>query len=172
MSEAKSNAVQARGQGAGIMELLARRLAHMIEKLGGRRGVDGFVDRVLAGEVIGWAFDPNKPHRRVHIVARCDGKIDIARLTDDWSNFAAKIPEQLRTLESAGIIYRLAPPGARIVYGVLEANSEFPGQPIEYRVRGGKGVRYSRPVRVTGPVELRTRSYDRRRSSRVVEISR
>jgi hypothetical protein len=82
MSEAKSVALQTRGRGAGVMDLMARRVARLIEKVGGRRGVDGFVDRVLAGEVIGWAFDPKKPHRRVHIVARCDGKIVAEALAD------------------------------------------------------------------------------------------
>lgn len=82
MSEAKSLTSQAHGHGASALELLARRIAHLVEKLGGRRGVDGFVDRVLAGEVTGWAFDPTKPHRRVHIVARCDGKIVAEALAD------------------------------------------------------------------------------------------
>ena len=57
MSEAKSVAAQGRERDAGGVELLTRRMARLIEKFGGRHGVDGFVDRVLAGEVIGWAFD-------------------------------------------------------------------------------------------------------------------
>jgi hexosaminidase len=91
-------------------------------------------------------------------------------LTADWSNFAAKMPLHLRALERAGIMYRLAPPGARIANGMLEANSEFPGQPIEYRVGGGQWLRYSKPVRVNGPIELRTRTFDGRRASRVVVV--
>jgi hexosaminidase len=54
---------------------------------------------------------------------------------------------------------------------MLEANSEFPGQRIEYRLKGGEWLRYSGPVRVGGPVELRTRSYDGSRTSRVVEVA-
>ena len=80
MSEAKSVALQ--GRGAGVLELLARRMARLVEKIAGRHGVDGFVDRVLAAEVIGWAFDPKKPHRRVHIVARCEGRIVAEALAD------------------------------------------------------------------------------------------
>jgi hexosaminidase len=53
---------------------------------------------------------------------------------------------------------------------MLEANSELPGQPIEYRVNGGPWQTYQAPVRVNGRVELRTRSYDRRRTSRIVEV--
>jgi hexosaminidase len=67
-------------------------------------------------------------------------------------------------------MYRLAPPGARMANGTLEANSEFPDQMIEYRTKGGQWTRYAGAVRVSGPVELRTRSYDGRRTSRVVEV--
>ena len=51
-------------------------------QLSGRKPIEGFVDRVLAGEVLGWAFDPNKPHRRVHIVARHEGEIIAEALAD------------------------------------------------------------------------------------------
>jgi hexosaminidase len=100
-----------------------------------------------------------------------DGKVDRAAVVQDWSEFAARMPLQLRSLEKAGVRYRLAPPGARIVGGRLEANSEFPGQTIEYRVNGGAWSRYSAPLVVAGKVELRTRSFDGRRTSRIVEIS-
>jgi hexosaminidase len=99
-----------------------------------------------------------------------DGKVDLAALKSDWSSFAGRMPGQLRQLEAAGMAYRLAPPGARIVDGMLEANSEFPGQPIEYRTAGGAWTRYAQPVRVSAPVELRTRSFDGRRASRTVEV--
>jgi hexosaminidase len=69
------------------------------------------------------------------------------------------------------VTYRLAPPGARIANGKLEANSEFPATPIEYRTKGTAWRRYDRPVAVTGPVELRTRTPDGRRASRTVTVS-
>jgi hexosaminidase len=81
------------------------------------------------------------------------------------------VPDQLRALGRAGIFYRIAPPGARIARGMLEANSEFPGQTIEYRVNGGQWLRYERPVAVSGRVELRTRSFDASRSSRIVSVT-
>jgi hexosaminidase len=99
-----------------------------------------------------------------------DGKVDMAALKADWSSFATKMPGQLRTLEAASIFYRLAPPGGRVVNGVLEANSEFTGQPIEYRIGGGAWTRYEKPVAVPGKVELRSRSYDGSRASRTVEV--
>lgn len=100
-----------------------------------------------------------------------DGKVDMMALKRDWSRFGSKMPEHLQQLAQAGIFYRIAPPGARIVNGMLEANSEFPGQAIEYRVNGGRWLRYSGTVHVSGKLELRTRSYDGRRTSRIVEVA-
>ena len=81
------------------------------------------------------------------------------------------MPFHLGRLAASGIMYRLAPPGARVVDGMLQANSEFPQQAIEYRAKGGQWQRYSGPVRTSGPVELRTRSYDESRTSRIVEVA-
>jgi len=92
-------------------------------------------------------------------------------LSAEWANFSARMAPQLRSLEQAGIMYRLAPPGARIADGMLQANSEFPGQIIEYRTGGPGWTRFTAPVRVNGKVELRTRSFDGRRTSRVVDVS-
>ena len=127
--------------------------------------------RLLALAERAWRQAPWEPaYKAGTTYAYGDGKVDIAALKSDWSSFAAKMPFQLGELGRAGIMYRLAPPGARIAGGMLEANSEFPGQTIEYRVKGGQWVRYSGPVRVSGAVELRTRSYDGGRTSRIVEV--
>jgi hexosaminidase len=53
---------------------------------------------------------------------------------------------------------------------MLQANSEFPGQTIEYRT-GRQWLRYNAPVQVSGEVQLRTRSFDGRRTSRIVEVT-
>jgi hexosaminidase len=100
-----------------------------------------------------------------------DGQVDSRRLTSDWNAFAAKLPEHLKELDRLGVFYRIAPPGARLMSGTLEADSELPGQPIEFRVNGGAWQPYRTPVRVSGVVELRTRSYDGRRTSRIVQAS-
>jgi hexosaminidase len=99
-----------------------------------------------------------------------DGKVDLGAMKQDWNAFAAKMPAHLQKLERAGIFYRLAPPGARVVNGMLQANSEFPGQTIEYRT-GRQWLRYNAPVQVSGEVQLRTRSFDGRRTSRIVEVT-
>ena len=99
-----------------------------------------------------------------------DARVDQAQLNADWASFAGKMPEHLRQLDAAGIDYRLAPPGARLVSGMLQANTEFPGQAVEYRWGGASWRRYAGPVRVKGPVQLRTRTYDGQRTSRIVEL--
>lgn len=127
--------------------------------------------RLLALAERAWRQAPWEPSYRAGTTyAYGDGKVDLAMLKSDWNSFAAKMPFHLAELSRAGIMYRIAPPGARIVNNMLEANSEFPDQTIEYRADGGQWVRYSSPVRVNGPVELRTRGYDGHRVSRIVEV--
>ncbi len=45
---------------------------------------------------------------------------------------------ELAKLDKAGIHYRLPVPGARVVGGVLEANTSFHGMVVEYSTDGGK----------------------------------
>jgi len=44
--------------------------------------IEGFVDNIAANEVMGWAWDPQGPNRRVHIVARAEGKVVAEALAD------------------------------------------------------------------------------------------
>ncbi|MET3438372.1 family 20 glycosylhydrolase [Sphingomonas sp. 1185] len=101
-----------------------------------------------------------------------DTRVDRAKLLAGWRDFAGRMGVQMRMLDRAGVTYRLAPPGARIAGSRLEANTEFPGTPIEYRMGGATAWRrYDGPVAVTGAVELRTRTPDGRRASRTVTVS-
>src|SRR3546814_19944286 len=71
-------------------------------------------------------------------------RVDAAALAAGWRDFAGRVAAQFPRLDAMGIAYRVAPPGARIADGMLEANSVFPGTAIEYR-RGGSGwTRYER----------------------------
>ena len=127
--------------------------------------------RLLAFAERAWHEAPWEPQYRAGAsYTYGDGKVDMAALTRDWSAFATKMSAQLQQLGRAGIMYRIAPPGARIANGMLEANSEFPGQTIEYRTSAGQWQRYVGPVRVTGPMQLRTRAFDGGRTSRIVEV--
>lgn len=64
--------------------LFVRRLRAALRRLGpgGARGIDGFVDGCVAGEIRGWAIDPSQPNRRVHLVAISDGKVVAETLAD------------------------------------------------------------------------------------------
>jgi hexosaminidase len=126
--------------------------------------------RLLAFAERAWHRAPWEPaYRPGASYSYGDGKVDLAAVTNDWESFAARMPAQLQQLERDGVFYRLAPPGGRIENGMLQANSEFPEQTIEYRSGNDSWRRYSTPVRVRAPVQLRTRSFDSRRTSRIVE---
>ena len=99
-----------------------------------------------------------------------DKRVDAEKLKAGWQDFAGRVAAQFPQLERMGIAYRVAPPGARIANGKLEANSMFPGTMIEYRIEGGAWTRYSGPVAVSGAVDLRSRSADGKRASRTVRV--
>jgi hexosaminidase len=129
--------------------------------------------RLLAFAERAWSrADWEPPYRPGTSYSFGDGKIDRTALLSDWQAFSAKLPAHLGRLDQAGVNYRVSPPGARIVAGRLEANSEYPGQRIEYRTGTGAWLPYNGPTAVNGRVELRTRSADGRRTSRIVEVGR
>ncbi len=99
-----------------------------------------------------------------------DKRVDAAKLKTGWQDFAGRTAAQFPMLEKIGVAYRVAPPGARIANGKLEANSMFPGTAIEYRIEGGAWTRYAGPVAVGGAVDLRSRSTDGKRASRTVRV--
>ncbi len=99
-----------------------------------------------------------------------DPRIDQAAILADWRGFAGRMPAQLALMDRMAIAYRVTPPGARIVEGRLEANAEYPGTRIEYRVNGSGWKAYEGPVAVSGLFDLRTRSADGKRASRIVTV--
>ena len=101
-----------------------------------------------------------------------DQRVALATLQSEWKNFAGRVAAQLPLLDRLDVAYRVAPPGAKLAGGMLNANSAFPGTAIEYRVGTGAWQRYTAPVAVSGPVELRSRSADGQRTSRVVLLER
>lgn len=102
--------------------------------------------------------------------AKDDGKVNLAAVTRDWRDFAGRARAALPQLDHAEVAYRLAPPGARIVNGRLEANSELPDTTIEYRTGAGAWQRYTGPVAVEKKVQVRTRSPNGQRASRSVDV--
>ncbi|MDX1639766.1 MAG: chitobiase/beta-hexosaminidase C-terminal domain-containing protein [Balneolaceae bacterium] len=96
----------------------------------------------------------------------------------DWVLFANRVGQvEMPRLDHlfGGYNYRLPLPGAVIKDGMLHANVAFPGLAIRYTTDGTTpgmdAALYREPVRVDGPVKLRT--FDTRgRGSRTVTLSR
>lgn len=125
--------------------------------------------RLLALAERAWSPAPWTPAYRAGVSYQWgDARVDATKLKAGWQDFAGRVAAQSPLLERMGIAYRVGPPGARIAGGKLEANSVFPGAPIEYRVGDGGWTRYAGPVAVSGPIELRSRSADGKRASRTV----
>lgn len=127
--------------------------------------------RLLALAERAWSPAPWTPAYRAGVSYEWgDKRVDAAKLKAGWQDFAGRTAAQFPMLEKIGVAYRVAPPGARIANGKLEANSMFPGTAIEYRVEGGAWTRYAGPVAVSGAAELRSRSADGKRASRTVRV--
>lgn len=100
--------------------------------------------------------------------------VDVKTLEKDWLRFANLVGQrELAKLDKAKVHYRLPLPGARVVNGVLEVNTSFPGLVVQYSTDGGKNwQRYNDKVRpqVHGEVQVRTLSPDGGRISRVDSV--
>ncbi|MDO9370297.1 MAG: family 20 glycosylhydrolase [Sphingopyxis sp.] len=127
--------------------------------------------RLLALAERAWSQAPWTPDYRAGARYEWgDKRVDAAKLKAGWQNFAGRVAAQFPILEQMGIAYRVSPPGARIANGLLEANSEFPGTAIEYRIGDGDWTRYAGPIAVRGAVDVRSRSADGKRASRTVRV--
>ncbi len=94
-----------------------------------------------------------------------------AKRDRQWRIFANTLGEKEFTkLELAGIDYRLPTVGAEIKDGKLYANTAFPGLAIEYRTSTGQWHPYQQPVAVKTDVELRSRSNNALRTSRITQV--
>ncbi|HBY86079.1 MAG TPA: beta-N-acetylhexosaminidase [Colwellia sp.] len=88
-----------------------------------------------------------------------------------WALFANTLGQKEFTkLELAEIDYRLPTVGAVIQAGKLHANIAFPGLTIEYKVNGGNWLTYQTPIAVSGEVNLRSRSTNGLRTSRITRV--
>ncbi|QFI54261.1 beta-N-acetylhexosaminidase [Aeromonas simiae] len=100
--------------------------------------------------------------------------VNKAALNQEWNRFANVLGQRvLPKLDQAGVEYRLSVPGARVVGGVLEANVDLPGLPIQYSLDGKSWIAYDAAAKpqVSGKVYLRTVSFDGKRVSRVTEVN-
>lgn len=91
----------------------------------------------------------------------------------DWAQFNQVMVKQiLPDLIRDEVLFRLPTPGAIIDQGWLKANSMFSGLTIEYQVTGQTSWQvYTQPVKVAGPVNLRSSLAGLARYSRSVTVS-
>ncbi|MGV3344871.1 beta-N-acetylhexosaminidase [Enterobacteriaceae bacterium LUAb1] len=101
--------------------------------------------------------------------------VDRQLLQHDWQRFANLLGQrELAKLDKAGITYRIPQPGAKIVDGVLQANTALPGTAIEYATEGShQWQRYNDKARpqVAGKVRVRAVSSEGKRYSRVEVVT-
>ena len=84
-----------------------------------------------------------------------------------WANFANILAnKEFAKLEQADIFYRIPTVGAKVIDGELHINNTFNGLPLEYRAEQGEWQSWSKPVKVSGNIEVRARSLDLKRAGR------
>jgi hexosaminidase len=89
-----------------------------------------------------------------------------------WLSFSQTIGDkELAKLDVSGVFYRMPTVGAKIELGILSANIAIKGLVVEYRVQGGIWQNYFEPVKVKGQVEVRSRTLDKQRTSRITVLT-
>ncbi len=113
----------------------------------------GFAERAWVGQA-SWGTIPDQEKR-------------VAAMDAAWNRFANIVGQrEMPRLDylHGGFSYRLPPPGAEIIQGMLHANIDFPGLNIHYTTDGSEpgadSPLYTGPVEVSGLVMLR--SFDTR----------
>ncbi len=103
-----------------------------------------------------WAADP----AWASIAERTPREEAMARA---WNRFASALGRrELPRLDylGGGVLYRVPPPGARVIDGQVEANVAYPGLQIRFTVDGSEpraqSTPYESPIDARGTVKLRT----------------
>ncbi|WNC71062.1 family 20 glycosylhydrolase [Thalassotalea psychrophila] len=91
---------------------------------------------------------------------------------EQWANFANIIAnKELAKLDKAHVFYRIPTVGAKMVDAKLMTNTAYPGLYIEYKLAGKQWQAWTKPVSISGDVEVRARSIDSKRAGRSLFIS-
>jgi hexosaminidase len=100
------------------------------------------------------------------------------RMYEDWNVFANTVGQrELPRLDyfAGGVNYRISPPGAKIINGILYVNVEYPGLIVRYTTTNeeeptASSPEYKGPVPV-GPGVIKLKTFNsRNRSSRMVNV--
>lgn len=99
------------------------------------------------------------------------GQVDINGINADYATFATTIgTRELLKLDAAGVGYRIPPPGAKVVGGELQMNSDFPGLTLEYSNDGSSWQVWNSASPPASAQFVRSQSADGTRTSRVTQI--
>ncbi|GAA0345941.1 family 20 glycosylhydrolase [Bowmanella denitrificans] len=93
------------------------------------------------------------------------------QLRKDWAGFSHALVNRFLPDMAGEVLFRLPPPGAKIINGKLHANSLWQGLVIEYREKGSDWQPYQNPVAVKGQLEVRSRLPGMQRSSRIIQVN-
>ncbi|MEW6989890.1 family 20 glycosylhydrolase [Colwelliaceae bacterium 6441] len=89
----------------------------------------------------------------------------------EWQKFSNILAQkELPKLDALGVFYRVPTAGAKIINNKLHLNSSLPGLPLEYKRVDGVWQSYQKPVEVTLPVEVRSRSANGQRAGRSLPL--
>jgi len=99
------------------------------------------------------------------------GQVSTNGIDNDYAAFASAIgSRELAKLDAAGIKYRIPPPGAKVVGGQLQMNSNFPGLTLEYSNDGNSWQVWNNASPPASAQFVRSQSADGTRTSRVTQI--
>jgi hypothetical protein len=148
--------------------LLLRRLRALLRRLGlaspgagGPGGIEGFVDDCVAGEIRGWAFDPDHPDRRMHVLALSHGRVvgetlaDISRADlaqqgrgDGRHGFRIRLPAVLLDGERQTLQVKAVAGGTLAPLNRGEIVLEHSGEDMPAAAASGAGLPDAAPLEV------------------------
>lgn len=128
--------------------------------------------RLLALAERAWhAADWELPYVTGERFSSTSGQVDLNSVNADYATFAATIgARELLKLDSAGVLYRIPPPGAKVIGGELQMNSNFPGLTLEYSNDGNSWQTWNSANPPASARFVRSQSANGARTSRVTAI--
>lgn len=112
-----------------------------------------------------WDYRPGQGYSMPENVALPD------TLKQDWKGFSTALTREfLPVLSQENVHFRIPPPGAKIVNGMLHANSLYPELEIYFREADKPWRLFRSPERIHGQVELKTKLAGLALSSRIIRV--
>ena len=98
------------------------------------------------------------------------GQVDVNAVEAGYAEFASAIgAKELLKLDLAGVNYRIPPPGASSIGGVVQMNTNFPGLTLEYSTDGNNWQTWNSAAPPAAATFFRSRSANGNRTSRVTQ---